>query len=188
MAAELGLARYRTGRPCLRGHYAERFSASRRCVECSRQACSNAYRKDLETNREKAKVKQERYRAADPKKYQDETTQRVREWRLKNPKLYAEHARKWRAENPEVKAAQCAARRAGKAKRTPAWLSEKQRTDIACAYKTARRITDETMVEHQVDHIVPLNGVKVCGLHVPWNLQVITARNNRRKQNVMTEV
>jgi len=43
--------------------------------------------------------------------------------------------------------------------------------------------TQLTGVEHQVDHIVPLNHAKVCGLHTPNNLQIITATENHKKYN-----
>lgn len=57
------------------------------------------------------------------------------------------------------------------------------RVEIETFYKEARRKTDETGIEHTVDHIEPLNGENSCGLHVPWNLQVMTRRDNDAKGN-----
>jgi len=66
----------------------------------------------------------------------------------------------------------------------PAWADMKE---IRAIYETAKRQTLSTGVEHHVDHIVPLQSEIVCGLHVSHNLQVLTADENRRKQNFLEE-
>lgn len=47
----------------------------------------------------------------------------------------------------------------------------------------AARLTRRTGIVHEVDHIVPLQGENVCGLHVETNLRVITKAANREKSN-----
>jgi hypothetical protein len=74
-------------------------------------------------------------------------------------------------------------REAGKISRTPAWLSEADKALIKTRYAEARWMTSRTGIKHHVDHIVPLLGKAVCGLHVPWNLRVIPARENIKKGN-----
>jgi hypothetical protein len=71
-------------------------------------------------------------------------------------------------------------RKAEKLKRTPAWADHAR---ILALYEEAQRLTASTGVEHHVDHEVPLQGKRVSGLHVHFNLRVITAAENVRKHN-----
>jgi hypothetical protein len=61
----------------------------------------------------------------------------------------------------------------------PAWVDKEA---ILAIYREARRLSKSSMKYH-VDHIVPINAKGVCGLHVPWNLQIITAGQNLAKNN-----
>ncbi len=64
---------------------------------------------------------------------------------------------------------------------TPKWLSREQRQALAAFYWLAQDCTTITGERYQVDHIIPLRGKGVCGLHVPWNLQVLPREVNQRK-------
>lgn len=67
--------------------------------------------------------------------------------------------------------------------RTPAWLTAEDKWYIKEVYDLAVLRTRLTGVSWHVDHIVPLQGKTVSGLHVPWNLQVIPAKDNIAKKN-----
>jgi hypothetical protein len=77
-----------------------------------------------------------------------------------------------------------AMRRARERQATPPWLTMQMRAEIFQFYAEAERLSDETGIERQVDHIVPLAGKTVCGLHVPWNLRVIHGVANNRRPRV----
>jgi hypothetical protein len=62
----------------------------------------------------------------------------------------------------------------------PAWANKETIDEI---YKTAKKLTEETGIPHEVDHIVPVKHPLVCGLHVENNLQIITQRENQMKSN-----
>ncbi len=65
----------------------------------------------------------------------------------------------------------------------PKWLSEDQLKAIKTEYALSQWCSEVMGIKYHVDHIVPLKGKDVCGLHVPWNLQVIPAVENIRKSN-----
>ena len=93
----------------------------------------------------------------------------------------------WHSRNPEKAAAKEARRRASKLRATPSWLTPKQEDEIEALYSESRRLTLATGIPHHVDHIHPLQGEVSCGLHVPWNLQVLTASENCSKSNSLVE-
>lgn len=84
---------------------------------------------------------------------------------------------------PEQKAALNAERRAKKLQATPPWLTYEHRTLIYGFHRQSLVLSITTGVPHEVDHIIPLQSMHVCGLHVPWNLQILTATENRQKSN-----
>lgn len=66
---------------------------------------------------------------------------------------------------------------------TPVWLSEFDLLAMKCKYQVAAMLNKHGVEAWHVDHIVPIRGKDVCGLHVPWNLQVIPAKDNLAKSN-----
>ena len=89
----------------------------------------------------------------------------------------------WNKKNPHRHLARTRKRQAAKLQRTPNWLSTFQLKQMADTYAIAAKLTGITGELYHVDHIVPLQGKKVSGLHVPWNLQVIPAKDNLAKSN-----
>lgn len=190
-----GLKRYFTGEPCKHGHIAERYVADGRCMVCSAERVAARYRLDPEKGREDQKrrraEKPDQYRAMDRKYYAktiDARRESQKRYRTANEALCRERAAAWRAENKELARARCsawrkknlsrraayeAARRAAQARATPAWAN----TDAILAFYAA------CPPGFEVDHIVPIKGKNVCGLHCEANLQYLSRSDNARKIN-----
>lgn len=173
-----GLKRYFTGRPCPRGHVAERYTSSQGCVACAAERFAavppenkrayvrhyrtgGKYRDYLARTRIERIARAAKRAAANP----DATRESKRRWNRKNAHLwrdyYVAHQKRCRAAAPK-------------------WLTKEQRAEIRAIYQDAATRAGGPW---EVDHIVPLKGRGVCGLHVPWNLRVIPQSENRAKGN-----
>lgn len=104
-------------------------------------------------------------------------------WREQNPEKQKAASRRHVVENRAYYAAKAHAYYCRKRNRTPPWLTTDDLAIIENFYLLAWAETERTGVKHVVDHIVPLHGKTISGLHVPGNLQVITEAENCRKSN-----
>jgi hypothetical protein len=104
-------------------------------------------------------------------------------YRLENPEKRKQTTRNWRQNNKHLVAAAQQRRHAAELKRTPGWLSDDEHWVMQQAYEIAAVRTKLFGFSWHVDHIIPLQGRRVSGLHVPLNLQVIPGVENMRKLN-----
>lgn len=112
-------------------------------------------------------------------------TESKKEYRQRNSEKILVASREYERKNQFKRVARNRLRKINLKQACPAWANLKQIQEI---YAKAAKLTKETGLQHHVDHIVPLRGKNVCGLHVPYNLQVLTAAENLRKSNNLMEV
>ena len=105
------------------------------------------------------------------------------EYRKNNPEKLAKINKVWRLKNTDAINAKNCTRKASKNNRTPAWLTDIDQERIKNEYKLAHILSKVTGKKWEVDHVIPLQGEFVSGLHVPSNLRAIPAFDNRSKHN-----
>lgn len=113
-------------------------------------------------------------------KYPERKRALNRKWAARNPDADRAAKRKWDQANPAALTAKAAEHRARRRSATPGWADRALTKDI---YTLARIWSEAVGVDYQVDHIVPLNGNEVCGLHWHANLQILESSMNRAKSN-----
>ena len=173
-----GLKRYYTGVPCQNGHDAERYVSKAKCCKCLADRKRDLYRRKTGSVG-KVRLTEDQKRS--------KIRKLVADWKKSNPEKVAEQKRRYRKNNPQKRAAEKAKRRASKLNATPSWLTKEQLAQIEAIYLHAQIWTEVTGVPYHVDHIIPLQGTHVCGLHVPWNLRVMKGEDNVRKSNKVEE-
>lgn len=188
-----GLSRYFTGKPCCNGHIAERQTSKGVCIECKykwQKENSQYYKQYWSKNKDKAKEIWTRHnqkkRPLWPEYYAKNKSKIIayqEQYRNdpKNKDKIRQRQIVYMQENKSYLNALKAAYKANKKGATPDWVDHKK---IAKRYDECKRLNDKAgYIKYHVDHIVPIRGKKICGLHVPWNLQVITAKENLQKSN-----
>lgn len=115
------------------------------------------------------------------KGHQDQEVDSQRKWRASNPNYQLN----WSIENRAKRNAMEARYRAKKLKAIPKWLTKDNIREIEEFYTLAQELAwlNEDCRPLDVDHIVPLQGKNVSGLHVPWNLQLLPHKENCYKKN-----
>lgn len=96
-------------------------------------------------------------------------------------------SQKYAKDNKEKGNAKTAKYKASKLRRTPGWLADSDFEEIRKIYLLCQCINKVSEEPYEVDHIIPLQGETVCGLHVPDNLQIISRFENRSKSNKFGE-
>jgi 5-methylcytosine-specific restriction endonuclease McrA len=183
-AKAMGAKYYFTGEPCKHGHIAPRKTKGA-CVECLKAEWAQAAETRAEYFRE-----YNRNEAVREKKhgwYLENREQVIKAAATRPAVLLREYRNAWKEANKTQVRADTKARRRKHRDATPSWLTRRQKSEIRQLYQIAITMTQTTGEQYVVDHIVPLRGGEVCGLHVPWNLRVITQDENLKKSNKLVD-
>jgi hypothetical protein len=128
--------------------------------------------KNYQKNPEKSAEQGKKYRLA----HVAELIEYRKQYYLDNKQELLKDMKVYEKENPEVRHRIQSLYRHQQRQATPKWLSEVQKDEIWAFYRNRPE-------GYHVDHIIPLQGEIVSGLHVPWNLQHLPASDNIKKSN-----
>ena len=175
-AQETKATHYFTGLPCKHGHITLRKTKGT-CMDCLKIEWE-------ETNAKRALLPKSEASKKAGKKYYENNKEIVKlRAQSRKPEVIMQYRRAWQKNNPELVKADNKHRRTKHKQATPKWLTQEHKAQIKQFYLDAMLVSKVTGIPYAVDHIVPLRGEFVSGLHVPWNLAVITREENSKKSN-----
>jgi 5-methylcytosine-specific restriction endonuclease McrA len=183
-AKKTGSKYYFTGQPCKHGHIALRKTKGA-CVDCLKVEWQkgNEVRADyFRQYNQRDGVKERKHEW-----YQENKDQVILAASTRPAHVKREYRNAWKENNLLQIRADTKARRRKHRQATPPWLSRRQKTEMRALYQAAITLTKTTGEQYVVDHIIPLRSDVVCGLHVPWNLRVITQEENLKKSNKLVD-
>jgi hypothetical protein len=169
---------YFTGKPCKNGHIAQRYSCNNECIECRKQKNSSPKIKaqqkqwDIDNKDYKNELSRKRYQY----NIEKERERSRRKWLLYSEKVKATNLN-WAKNNPNKFKALVrlhnSLRRLVVKQQCPKWADTQKIKEIYINRPEG----------YHVDHIIPLRGKTVSGLHVENNLQYLTIMDNSKKHN-----
>lgn len=179
-AKKTGSKYYFTGQPCKHGHLAPRKTKGA-CVECLKVEWAT------DNERRKGNPKTEAAKAAGKRYYERNRLEVIDRAQSRTAEKKQSYRRAHKVANPELYKELTNARRRRFRQATPKWLTTEHKMEIRLKYRLAIELSRRLGVLHAVDHIIPLQGEEVCGLHVPWNMEVITQEQNLKKSNKLVD-
>lgn len=161
------------------------------CKSCCREKAVARYWKDpeeqrrkrqeyVDNNREKVRQSAHEYYVRIYAERKEEINKKNRESYQRNKEHASEYGKVYRQRTKAYQTAKTRKRQALVLQRIPKCADLQE---IEKFYEEARRLTLETGIKHEVDHIIPLQGKNVSGFHVEWNLQILTKSENASKRN-----
>lgn len=142
----------------------------------NRDRYNKRIRDDRAVNPEKYKAWANAYRNSDPERYKEIKTN----WLKKNPEKRKEISSRYSRSHKAQAVFLTRKRQAATLQAVPLWADA---DSIQRIYEDAAKLSKSTGIKYEVDHIVPLRGKTVCGLHCEANLQILERRENRSKSN-----
>ena len=166
----------------------------RRCRACISKYNKIYHKKDYKINKEKrllvnkkSYLNNKEKRLKKQKIYNEKNKEKIssqrKSYRNAHLKDKAEYDKIYRKNNRNRLNALSAKRHASKLKRTPKWLTKAHFKEIQEFYILAKELQWLSNEPLEVDHIIPLQGKNVSGLHVPWNLQILNESDNLKKHS-----
>lgn len=167
-----GLSMLRACKTCGEEKPHEMFNKNKKCefgITHKCKVCFNQEKRDVYYPKHKEKIRA--------------TQKRSTEKRRLLGKDVNKPSREYNKRNPQYKRFYAAQRKSHVKLATPSWLTAEHKQDIKALYDLRDKLGNLCNSSYHVDHIVPLRGENICGLHVPWNLQILESSLNLAKRN-----